>query len=127
MAWKGIEMDTLTVEAHIRDIEALLGGLKSHLLASAAPTTGGTRSTSAAPAPAPPAPAYAERDMTPGGAFDVDEFCDAHKISRSKLYQLWRDGTGPEWMQVDHRRLISYEAGARWRREREQAARATAG
>jgi hypothetical protein len=64
-------------------------------------------------------------DLKAGGAFSVDSFCTSHNLSRSLLYQLWSKGAGPDWMQVGARRLISYEAAAKWRRECEQAARAT--
>ena len=52
-------------------------------------------------------------------AFTVSEFCDAHRISRSKLYQLWAEGTGPRTMDVGTKRLISVEAAADFRRARE--------
>ena len=54
--------------------------------------------------------------------FTITEFCEAHRISRSKLYQLWAAGTGPRVMKVGVKVLISVEAAADWRREREQAA-----
>src|SRR5262249_1448275 len=41
---------------------------------------------------------------------------------RSKLYQLWAAGIGPRFMKVGVKVLISIEAAADWRREREQAA-----
>ena len=55
-------------------------------------------------------------------AFTIAEFCGAHRISRSKLYHLWAAGTGPRVMKVGVKVLISIEAAAEWRREREQAA-----
>ena len=55
-------------------------------------------------------------------AFTITEFCEAHRISRSKLYQLWAAGIGPRFMKVGVKVLISVEAAADWRREREQAA-----
>ena len=55
-------------------------------------------------------------------AFAISEFCEAHRISRSKLYQLWAAGVGPRFMKVGVKVLISVEAAADWRREREQAA-----
>jgi len=59
-------------------------------------------------------------------AYTVTEFCIAHRLSRSKLYQLWAAGIGPRWMYVGTKRLISHEAAADWRREREAAAVAEA-
>ena len=55
------------------------------------------------------------------GAYDVAGFCRAHKVSRSLLYELWRQGRGPRVMRVGSRRLISREAAADWRREMESA------
>jgi hypothetical protein len=55
-------------------------------------------------------------------AYSIAEFCEAHRISRSKLYQLWAAGTGPRILKVGVKVLISVEAAADWRREREQAA-----
>jgi predicted DNA-binding transcriptional regulator AlpA len=49
-------------------------------------------------------------------ALTVDEFCSAHGISRTHLYDLWREGRGPRFMRAgDKRRLISVEAAADWR------------
>jgi hypothetical protein len=52
-------------------------------------------------------------------ALSIDEFCDAHGISRSMYYKLRAQGKGPREMEVGTRRLISDEAGADWRRARE--------
>lgn len=57
-------------------------------------------------------------------AQSISDFCSDHSISRTTLYELWKDGTGPRKMQVGKRILISAEAAADWRRAREQAAQA---
>jgi hypothetical protein len=63
-------------------------------------------------------------------AYSIDEFCAAHgPISRGTLYNMWRVGTGPRFMIVgggNGKRIISTEAAAEWRREREAAAKVTA-
>jgi hypothetical protein len=51
----------------------------------------------------------------------VSRFCQKHDISRGSLYALWRRGEGPRFMRIGDRRLISCEASAEWRREREAA------
>jgi hypothetical protein len=51
--------------------------------------------------------------------YTVAEFCSAHRISRSKLYQLWQAGEGPRVIVVGTRKLISTEAAAAWRATRE--------
>jgi hypothetical protein len=51
--------------------------------------------------------------------FTVAEFCSAHRISRSTLYNLWTAGTGPTVLRVGTKILISTEAAADWRRSRE--------
>jgi predicted DNA-binding transcriptional regulator AlpA len=54
-------------------------------------------------------------------AMSLGEFCARHGISRSSYYLLKKAGTAPRLMQVGDRVLISREAAADWRREREQA------
>jgi hypothetical protein len=54
-------------------------------------------------------------------AFTVDEFCTSHRLSRSALYRAWREGIGPRFFRNGSRILISAEAAAAWRREREDA------
>jgi hypothetical protein len=56
-------------------------------------------------------------------AFTVNEFCAAHRISRSKLYLMWGEGIGPRYFNVGTKRLITTEAAADWRRAREAATR----
>jgi hypothetical protein len=59
---------------------------------------------------------------SPTHAFTVLEFCDAHRISRSRYYELKKQGLAPVEMIVGRKRLISFEAADLWRRERERAA-----
>jgi hypothetical protein len=64
-------------------------------------------------------------------ASSIDQFCEAHGISRAFYYKLEASGRGPRVMAVGRRILISAEAAADWRREMEertavQAATATA-
>jgi hypothetical protein len=51
-----------------------------------------------------------------------EEFCRSHRVSRSKYYQLLRQGLAPDEMVVGGRHLISNEAAAAWRKAREEAA-----
>lgn len=60
-------------------------------------------------------------EMGGGGNFDVNSFCDAHKISRALFYQLLKKGNGPRIIKLGKRTLISYEAAAEWRRQLESA------
>jgi len=55
-------------------------------------------------------------------AYTVAEFCAAHRMSRSRLYAEWKQGTGPKIIKIGTKVLISREAAAEWRRERECAA-----
>ncbi len=48
-------------------------------------------------------------------AYTFVEFCHAHRISRSTLYNLFAQGLGPRVMHVRGRRLISNEAAVEWR------------
>jgi len=52
-------------------------------------------------------------------AYSLREFAARHGISISHLFDLIRDGQGPRIMKVGRRSLISVEAAADWRRERE--------
>ena len=53
------------------------------------------------------------------------EFCKAEKKSRSQLYKDWKNGTGPDFYFNGKCRRISHEARTRWRRAREEAAKAS--
>jgi hypothetical protein len=53
-------------------------------------------------------------------AFTVREFCKAHRISPAFYYALKRAGLGPREMEVGVRRIITGEAAADWRHDREQ-------
>jgi len=57
--------------------------------------------------------------------YTITEFCSAHKISRSKLYQLWRAGTGPRSVKIGSRNLITAEAACAWRQQLESRDRGT--
>jgi hypothetical protein len=52
-------------------------------------------------------------------AFSIREFCKLHAISERFYFQLKADGRGPDEIKLGHRVLISREAAARWRAERE--------
>ena len=56
------------------------------------------------------------------GALTVREFCRDHKISLAFYYVMKNEGWGPAEMAAGARVLISHEAAADWRREREAAA-----
>jgi hypothetical protein len=59
----------------------------------------------------------------PPAVFTVAEFAKAHRISISMFYKLRAAGLAPVEMKVGARRFISFESAARWRAEREAAAR----
>ena len=48
-------------------------------------------------------------------AFSIKEFCFQHDISRSKFYDLLRNGLAPKLIKLGKRRLISVEAAKEWR------------
>jgi len=54
-------------------------------------------------------------------ALSIDEFCAGHRISRQTFYKQKSLGLMPATFNVGTRVLISREAAAAWRREREQA------
>ena len=58
-------------------------------------------------------------------AYTILEFCEAHRISRAQYYKLRKLGQGPDEARASDRTVfITVEAAARWRRQREKAARA---
>jgi hypothetical protein len=59
-------------------------------------------------------------------ALSILEFCDAHGISEGFYYKLKKQRKGPREMKVGTRTLITFEAAADWRREREAASVAEA-
>jgi hypothetical protein len=56
------------------------------------------------------------------GAFTVDEWCLHRRISRWKLYDMWKRNVGPRFYFNGSRRLISAEADSDWVREQEEQA-----
>ena len=50
----------------------------------------------------------------------VADFCWLEQISRTKLYQAWREGWGPEFYYVASDRRISPEAHRKWRKARKR-------
>jgi predicted DNA-binding transcriptional regulator AlpA len=59
-------------------------------------------------------------------AMSIKEFCRLHGISEDQFYKMKREGWGPTTMKVGSRTLISHEAAAAWRAEREAAAKEAA-
>jgi hypothetical protein len=53
--------------------------------------------------------------------YSLDEFCDAHRISRAMYYKLDKLGQAPSIIRVGNKVLITMESAARWRAEREMA------
>jgi len=58
--------------------------------------------------------ALAERSVS-----TIEEFCEAHRISRARYFELKKQGLTPVEMAVGKLRLISHEAAAAWRRKQE--------
>jgi hypothetical protein len=59
-------------------------------------------------------------------AYSIHDFCARHGISPQLFYKLKPLGLMPVTFNVGARVLISREAAAAWRRERENAAQVTA-
>src|SRR5262245_61474916 len=55
----------------------------------------------------------------PNDLYTIETFCDANAMSESTYYALKRDGLGPREIKIGKKILISPEAEAEWRRERE--------
>jgi hypothetical protein len=52
-------------------------------------------------------------------AYNIREFCAAHRISESMYYKLRDHGLGPREARALSKVLITAEAAAEWRRQRE--------
>jgi hypothetical protein len=56
------------------------------------------------------------------GAYSIPDFCRAHGgLSEAYFHNLVKEGLGPDLMKIGSRTLVSVEAAARWRAEREAA------
>ena len=71
------------------------------------------------------ADAIAEALSKETDAFGVAGFCRRHGLSLPMFYKLASQGLAPQTFRVGVRKLISREAAAAWRREREEASAAT--
>lgn len=78
------------------------------------------RKPSAGKQPAPMEP-------TPRLALSIPEFCRAHGISEGMYYKMKKQNRGliPREMKIGTRTLITLEAAAKWRVEREAASTAS--
>ena len=47
-------------------------------------------------------------------AYDITEFCAAYRVSRAKLYQLWKEGTGPHRKRIGRKTIITVTAAEAW-------------
>jgi hypothetical protein len=59
------------------------------------------------------------RNRKPGDAHTILSFCASNAISESKYHDLKRKGKAPREIELDGRIIITPEAEADWRRERE--------
>jgi len=55
----------------------------------------------------------------PLACYSIRQFCAAHDISEDMFFKIQRQGFAPKTMRVGARTLISIEAAAEWRHERE--------
>lgn len=61
-------------------------------------------------------PAESKSNQVESLAYSVESFCQAYGISRPTLYKMWKEGTGPEYMQIGRRVLIPIESSNAWRK-----------
>ena len=55
---------------------------------------------------------------SPSHAFTIQEFCDAHRLSRSQFYELEKRRLAPVVTDLGGKFVIMSEAAAAWRRRR---------
>jgi hypothetical protein len=72
---------------------------------------------------AEPAHTTPDREVspTPRLALSIIEFCKSHGISQGFYFKLRAQGLGPREMRLGSRTLVTLEAAAAWRAERENA------
>jgi hypothetical protein len=58
--------------------------------------------------------------------YSVDEFCEAENVSRSRLYEFWQMGLGPDYYMNGNQRRITHDARRRWQQARIAATREVA-
>ena len=63
---------------------------------------------------------------TPQLALTILQFCSAHGISEGFFYKLKKQGCGPREMKLGARTLITMEAAAEWRAQREAESKKSA-
>jgi len=68
----------------------------------------------------------ARKEPTPRLALSIPQFCEAHGISEGMFYKMKKQNRGltPREMKIGTRTLITFEAAAKWRAEREAASTA---
>ena len=59
-------------------------------------------------------------------AYSIREFCEAHRLSKSMYYKLREAGLGPREARALKKVIITFEAAADWRREREATTKTAA-
>jgi hypothetical protein len=59
----------------------------------------------------------------PTHAFTIQEFCDAHRISRAQFYGLQQRGLAPDVTRLLDKIIITFESAARWRKQRTAASK----
>jgi hypothetical protein len=66
-------------------------------------------------------PKVTGRTEVPRAAYNIREFCEAHRISEAMYYKLRANDLGPREARALKKVIITFEAAADWRRERELA------
>lgn len=74
----------------------------------------------------PTAPSRQKRDFTPyEPSYSVDEFSTVERISRVKLYEMWKRGIGPKFYWNGRSRRITHRARQEWQARMEAEADAS--
>ena len=62
-----------------------------------------------------------KRSDNPSDLYTIEDFCERNRISEAMYFKLKRQGHAPREMKLGKKILITPEAEADWRREREEA------
>ena len=60
-----------------------------------------------------------KRSATPSDLYTIEIFCERNRMSEAMYFKLKRQGKAPREMKIGKKILITPEAEADWRRERE--------
>jgi|SRR6516162_6295355 len=100
----------LNIKAAVATVKATTGKAPPELEAACHAEPRPNETTARPPIRGPPVPA---------ACYTIATFCTAHHFSQAMFFKMQSAGQAPRTMRIGRRVLISFEAAAEWRRQRE--------